>query len=172
MVDSVNQSVLAALNQRFELLEEMVEGVCRSKFYGFVIQGEKGLGKSHTVHKILDKYDPSIPGNENLPEEQKRSIKRYTGKITPLQLFLALQEYSSKKCILLFDDCDSAWNDLGALNVLKAAMDTKERRIVTWATTSRIVREQSFQFQGSVIVVTNAHMKSEHYKALDRKAHD
>lgn len=164
------QTVLDGLNQRFDLLAEMVEGVCQSKFYGFVVQGEKGLGKSHTVHAILDRYDPSIPGNEDLPEEKKRSIKRYTGKITPLQLFLALQEYSGKKCILLFDDCDSAWNDLGALNILKAAMDTKERRIVTWATTNtRVVREQSFQFQGSVIVITNAHMKSEHYKAfLDR----
>jgi hypothetical protein len=161
--------VLSSINNRIALLSEMIVGVCESKFHGLTIQGEKGLGKSHNVHRILDTYDPSIPGNEDMPEDRKRSIKRFTGKITPLQLFLALQEYSGKKCILLFDDCDSAWNDIGALNILKAAMDTKPRRVVTWATTARVVREQSFEFQGSIIVITNAHMTSEHYKAfLDR----
>lgn len=163
------QQTLAAVNHRLDMLATMVHGVCKGDFCGFVVQGEKGLGKSHTVHQVLDMYDPTVPGNEEMPEEQRRSIRRFTGKITPLQLFLAMQEWNTPKCILLFDDCDSAWNEIDALNVLKAAMDTKARRIVTWATTSRLVREQSFEFKGQVIVITNAHMTSSHYKAfLDR----
>lgn len=163
------QSALAAVNHRLDMLATMVKSVCNGDFTGFVVQGEKGLGKSHTVHKVLDMYDPTVPGNEDMPEEQRRSIRRYTGKITPLQLFLALQEWNTSKCVLLFDDCDSAWNEIDALNVLKAAMDTKDRRIVTWATTSRLVREQSFEFKGQVIVITNSSMISKHYKAfLDR----
>lgn len=163
------QQALAAVNHRLDMLATMVHGVCKGDFHGFVVQGEKGLGKSHTVHRVLDEYDPTVPGNEEMPEEQRRSIRRFTGKITPLQLFLALQEWNTNKCILLFDDCDSAWNEIDALNVLKAAMDTKDRRIVTWATTSRLVREQSFEFKGQVIVITNANMVSKHYKAfLDR----
>lgn len=168
-IEPTDEQVLEGLNKRFKMLADMTDGVCRGVFTGLIIQGEKGLGKSHTVHAVLDRYDPSVPGNEEMPEEQRRSIKRFTGKITPLQLFLALQEYSNKKCILLFDDCDSAWSDVGALNILKAAMDTKARRVVTWASSARVVREQSFVFEGSIIVITNAHMKSEHYKAfLDR----
>lgn len=164
-----DQAILAGLDKKFTMMGKMVHGVANGTFNALTIQGEKGLGKSHTVHSILDSYDPSIPGNDEMPEERRRSIKRFTGKITPLQLFLALQEYSAKKCILLFDDCDSAWNDIGALNVLKAACDTKERRVVTWASSARVVREQSFVFNGSVIIITNAHMQSEHYKAfMDR----
>ena len=164
-----DEEVLVGLNRRFKMLAEMTHGVARGAFHGLIIQGEKGLGKSHTVHAILDEYDPTVEGNEEMPEEQRRSIKRFTGKITPMQLYLALQEYSGKKCILLFDDCDSAWNDIGALNILKAAMDTKPRRTVTWASSARAIREQSFVFEGSVIVITNAHMHSGHYKAfLDR----
>ena len=160
---------LRTVNQKLDHLAIMTRGVCEGDFHGFVVQGEKGLGKSHTVHRVLDEYDPTVPGNEDMPEEKRRSVRRFTGKITPLQLFLALQEWNTSKCILLFDDCDSAWNEIDALNVLKAAMDTKDRRIVTWATTSRLVREQSFEFKGQVIVITNANMVSKHYKAfLDR----
>lgn len=163
------RQILAAVNHRLDMMATMVHGVANGDFHGFVVQGEKGLGKSHTVHRVLDEYDPTVPGNEEMPEEKRRHVRRFTGKITPLQLFLALQEWNTKKSILLFDDCDSAWNEIDALNVLKAAMDTKARRIVTWATTSRLVREQSFEFQGQVIVITNANMVSKHYKAfLDR----
>jgi hypothetical protein len=163
------QATLDAVNRRLGMLGTMVEGVCNGDFTGFVVNGEKGLGKSHTVHKVLDKYDPTVPGNEEMPEENRRTIQRFTGKITPLQLFLALQQFNDSKCILLFDDCDSAWNEIDALNCLKAALDQKDRRIVTWATTSKLVREQSFEFKGKVIVITNANMTSKHYKAfLDR----
>lgn len=169
LIQPTDEQLIEGLDKKFRMLGKMVHGVAQGAFNALTIQGEKGLGKSHTVHSILDSYDPSIPGNEEMPEENRRSIKRFTGKITPLQLFLALQEYSAKKCILLFDDCDSAWNDLGALNVLKAACDTKERRVVTWASSARVVREQSFVFNGSVIIITNAHMQSEHYRAfMDR----
>lgn len=161
--------VLKNLNNRYNLLSEMVRGVCEGQFTGLIVSGERGISKSHTVHNILDRYDPKVPGNEEMPEEQRRSIKRFTGKITPLQLFLNLQQNADKKSILIFDDCDSAWNDIGALNCLKAAMDTKPTRTVTWASSSRMVRDESFVFEGSVIVVTNAHMASEHYRAfLDR----
>lgn len=164
-----DEQVLEGLNARYSLLAEMVRGVCEGNFPGLVISGEKGISKSHTVTQILDKYDPTVPGNEQMPDAQRRTIKRFTGRITPLQLFLNLQQNATKNSILLFDDCDSAWNNIDALNCLKAAMDTKERRTVTWATTNRQVRVESFVFEGAIILVTNAHMASEHYKAfLDR----
>ena len=164
-------AALAAVNHRLDMMATMVHGVCKGEFHGFVVQGEKGLGKSHTVHQVLDMYDPTVPGNEEMPEEQRRTIVRYTGKITPLQLFLALQQYNHSKCVLLFDDCDSAWTEIDALNCLKAAMDTKDRRIVTWSTTSRLVREQSFEFKGQVIVITNSSLQSKHYKAFMDRVH-
>jgi hypothetical protein len=166
------QQALDAVNHRLGMLATMVRGVCEGQFQGFVVQGEKGLGKSHTVHKVLDEFDATVPGNEDLPEDRRLSIRRFTGKVTPLQLFLTLQEWNTPKCICVFDDCDSAFNENSALNTLKAAMDTKDRRIVTWATTSRLVREQSFEYRGQIIVITNNNLQSEHYKAfLDRVHH-
>lgn len=169
--DRTDEQILSDLNHRFNLLSELTYGVCNGIFHGLIVRGEKGLGKSYTVHKILDEFDPTIAGNEQMPEERRRTVKRFTGKISPYQLFITMQQYCSDKDILLFDDCDSAWEDVSALNILKAAMNTQKPRYVTWQSSlnSRAQRENSFIFNGSIIVITNAVMMGEHMKAfLDR----
>lgn len=167
-----DEQILADLNHRFGLLSELTYGVCRGIFHGLIVRGEKGLGKSYTIHKILDEYDPTVAGNEEMPEPQRRTVKRFTGKISPYQLFVTMQQYASDKDILLFDDCDSAWEDISALNILKAAMNTQKPRYVTWQSSQNARgagRENSFVFNGSIIVITNAVMMGEHMKAfLDR----
>lgn len=160
------QSVIENTEKKFMMLGRMVQGVAHGALRALTVQGDRGLGKSHIVHKVLDEYDPTVPGNERMEEEKRRSIKRFTGKITPLQLFIAMQEYSARKSILLFDDCDSVWTESDSLNILKAATDTKERRIVTWASSTSRVNQQSFEFSGSIIVITNASSANAHYMAF------
>lgn len=164
--------VVEGMDKKFNTLARMVHGVAMGALTALTVQGDKGLGKSHIVHNVLDTYDPSIPGGDLLPEERRRSIKRITGKVTPLQLFTTLQDYANKKSIVLFDDCDSVWNEPDALNILKAATDTKPRRIVTWASSSnsRVGRDQSYLFEGSVIVVTNANPDNVHFRAFASRA--
>jgi hypothetical protein len=60
---------------------------------------------------------------------------------------------------LVFDDCDSALFEEIQLNMLKAAMDTKKKRKICWLKESTALEKtdipNSFQFEGSIIFLTN-----------------
>jgi hypothetical protein len=97
-------------------------------------------------------------------------------------LYSKLYEYSDKKCILVFDDCDSVLLDDLSLNILKAALDTSKRRMIHWNTDSRLLRSEgvpnSFEFKGGAIFITNIkfdHVKSkklqDHLEALESRCH-
>jgi hypothetical protein len=93
-----------------------------------------------------------------------------------------LWDYKDKKCIVVFDDCDSVLFDDIALNLLKAALDTGRKRTISWHTESRILKEagipNSFDFEGGCIFITNVkfdHVKSkklqDHLEALESRCH-
>jgi hypothetical protein len=82
----------------------------------------------------------------------------------------------------VFDDCDSAFSDELALNILKAALDSGKRRRIFWNSDSSMLRREgipdSFEFKGSVIFITNlnfANVKSkklqDHLEALQSRCH-
>jgi hypothetical protein len=82
----------------------------------------------------------------------------------------------------VFDDCDVVFSDELALNILKAALDSSERRWISWNTDSRLLRSEGipdrFEFKGAAIFITNlkfAHVKSKklksHLDALESRCH-
>ena len=58
--------------------------------------------------------------------------------------------------LVVFDDCDSVLKDPNALNVLKGALDSFGRRVISW-NTSRDDDDipRWFEFKGSIIFITN-----------------
>jgi hypothetical protein len=102
--------------------------------------------------------------------------------MSAIGLYSKLYEYSDKKSILVFDDCDSVLLDDLSLNILKAALDTSKKRMIHWNTDSRILRSEgvpnSFEFKGGAIFITNIkfdHIKSkklkDHLEALESRCH-
>jgi hypothetical protein len=102
--------------------------------------------------------------------------------MSAIGLYKKLYEYSDKKCILVFDDCDSVLLDDIALNILKAALDTSKKRTISWNTDSRsLIAEgvpNSFEYKGGAIFITNinfANIKSkklqDHLAALESRCH-
>ena len=84
--------------------------------------------------------------------------------------------------MLVLDDCDSVLVDDVALNILKAALDTSKKRVVSWNTESRVLRQEdlpnSFEFKGGVIFITNINFKNvrskklkEQLEALESRCH-
>jgi hypothetical protein len=82
----------------------------------------------------------------------------------------------------VFDDCDSIFSDELSLNILKAALDSKKRRMIHWNTDSFKLRNEgvpdSFEFKGSAIFITNIkfdNVKSakmrDHLSALESRCH-
>jgi hypothetical protein len=87
--------------------------------------------------------------------------------------------------VLVFDDCDTAFTDDVAINLLKAATDSSDKRIISWRAETKMQTSdgdylpQSFEFKGSVIFITNqdfdAHIASgsrmaPHFEALINRA--
>jgi DNA-binding NarL/FixJ family response regulator len=84
--------------------------------------------------------------------------------------------------MLVFDDCDSILLDDVALNLLKGALDSGKKRVISWLSESAALRREGipdrFEFKGSVIFITNLkfdQMKSQklrdHLDALQSRCH-
>lgn len=138
------------ISQRFRVMakttEKAIRGIVRSAIYS----GAPGIGKSYNLEKRLEKaFD-------------RGEINSYTilkGKISAIALFAQLFNHSSPGDILVLDDIDVVFQDETALNLLKAALDTGDRRHLVWMTASTWLEEngipQEFDFEGSCIFITN-----------------
>ena len=174
-----DEQILDRLRDRFEILDDMTRAVKKGDVRAMIVTGPPGVGKSFGVEKVLSKHDVFA----NVANDEK--LKKYEvvkGAMSAIGLYSKLYEYSDKKCILVFDDCDSVLLDDLSLNILKAALDTSKKRMIHWNTDSRLLRSEgvpnSFEFKGGAIFITNIkfdHVKSkklqDHLEALESRCH-
>lgn len=175
--DETDEQAMDRIATRFAVLDEMSAAAINGDIRALIVSGPPGVGKSYGVETQLEKSSlfDIIAGNKVRFEVVK-------GAMTALGLYAQLYKYSDKKNVLVFDDCDSAFNDELALNILKAALDSGKRRRIFWNSDSRLLREEgipnSFEFKGSVIFITNlnfANVRSkkiaDHLLALQSRCH-
>ena len=174
-----DESILNRLRERFEILDDMTRAVKKGDVRAMIVTGPPGVGKSFGVEKVLSKHDVFA----NVAQDEK--LKKYEvvkGAMSAIGLYSKLYQYSDKKNILVFDDCDSVLLDDLSLNILKAALDTSKKRMIHWNTDSRLLRSEgvpnSFEFKGGAIFITNIkfdHVKSkklkDHLEALESRCH-
>jgi len=174
-----DETILDRLRARFEILDDMTRAVKKGDVRAMIVTGPPGVGKSFGVEKVLAKHDVFA----NVANDEK--LKKYEvvkGAMSAIGLYSKLYEYSDKKSILVFDDCDSVLLDDLSLNILKAALDTSKKRMIHWNTDSRLLRSEgvpnSFEFKGGAIFITNIkfdHVKSkklqDHLEALESRCH-
>jgi hypothetical protein len=65
--------------------------------------------------------------------------------------------FDNRNRVIIFDDCDSILRDPVALNLLKGALDSYDKRIISWNSESLNDDElpRSFEFRGGVIFISN-----------------
>ena len=177
--NETDEEILERLRTRFEILEDMTRAVKAGDVRAMIVTGPPGVGKSFGVEKVLSKHDVFA----NIADDKK--LKKYEvvkGAMSAIGLYSKLFEFSDKKSILVFDDCDSVLLDDLSLNILKAALDTSKKRTIHWNTDSRLLRSEgvpnSFEFKGGAIFITNIkfdHVKSkklkDHLEALESRCH-
>ena len=125
--------------------------------------GTGGVGKTFILeNKILParkyiEYDPELDMEKNSTEYDFIKIG---GKIGSKETQRLMYEHRNK--ILIFDDCDSMWNDDGLINVLKNTLDTSGAGRCQWAQrlpeTAKGVGDEvptNFKFNGRMIFITN-----------------
>lgn len=151
-----NPATKFPINQRFDFVKRLVSMVGNGKTASAIITGDGGLGKSHTVVAALKAaglrdISEVEPGTIVAPRSTFRVVKGYS---TAKGLFRIL--YENRNSIVVFDDCDSILKDEDAVNLLKGALDTYDKRLITWNTsfdTDNLPR--MFEFTGGVVFISN-----------------
>lgn len=147
------------INKRFGFVEQLVKMVAANVQASAVVTGQGGLGKTYTVQKTLE--DAGYLDLSNLADFQAETVlnkkKTYTmvkGYSTPKGLYRTLYELNDS--VIVFDDCDDVLKDQTALNILKGALDSNGRRIISWRADMRDDDlPRSFEFTGRVIFISN-----------------
>ena len=142
-----------SINQRFGFVTDMVNMVAQGTQASVVICGPGGLGKSHTVMTALKNKG----FNDVTLSDEGQGSKSYTvvkGYSTAKGLFRLLWE--NKDGVLVFDDCDSVLKDPVSLSLLKSALDSYSRRVITWRADFKDDDiPNSFLFTGRVVFISN-----------------
>jgi hypothetical protein len=133
------------INQRFGFLEKFTNMVLDGETVSAIVTGEGGLGKSHTIMGALEK--------RGWQEGTQYVVVK--GYATPKALYGTLWEHRDKT--IIFDDCDSVLKDAVSLNLLKGALDSYDKRTISWLQKGFIDDNlpNSFEFQGNIIFISN-----------------
>jgi hypothetical protein len=174
-----DEEIMERLRSRFTILDDMTRAVKKGDVRAMIVTGPPGVGKSFGVEKVLAKHDVFADVAQN---EKLKKYEVVKGAMSAIGLYKKLYEFSDKKNILVFDDCDSVLLDDLSLNILKAALDSSKKRMIHWNTDSRLLRSEgvpnSFEFKGGAIFITNIkfdNVKSkklrDHLEALESRCH-
>ena len=168
-----DDEIASRIESRFRTLEKMTVAASKSIVRSMIVSGPGGLGKTYTIDKIVRK----------MPEERVGYVK---GFVRPSGLFATLFQYRFEGCVIVFDDADSIFDDETALNLLKAACDSSDERIISWLSQRELVDAdgesipQSFEFKGTVIFISNRDFDAEvekgsklapHFEAMISRSH-
>ena len=176
-VIETDEEIVVRMRQRFAELTDLTKAVKRGDIRGMIVSGPPGVGKSHGVEEVLERYE--VMARLGRYEPKYEVVK---GTTSALGLYCKLFEFCDADNVLVFDDCDSILFDEVGLNLLKAALDSKKSRRISWNTDSNKLRTEgipnSFEFEGSVIFVTNIKFDSvrstrlrDHLSALESRCH-
>lgn len=147
------------INKRFSFVEQLVKMVATNVQASAIITGQGGLGKTYTVQKTLE--SAGYLDLSNMADFQAGMVinkaKTYTmvkGYSTAKGLYRTLFELNNS--VIVFDDCDDVLKDPTALNLLKGALDSNGRRIISWRADFRDDDlPRSFEFTGRIIFISN-----------------
>lgn len=167
------------INERFQFLQDYVDMVAQREMKSAVVVGEGGLGKSYTVMAQLVKnglkefsvHSEDFEIGSSMNEgSMRKSFVVVKGYSTPKGLFRTL--YENRNRLVVFDDCDNILRDDVASNLLKAALDSYDKRIVTWNAEGWGESDlpKSFEFTGAVIFISNMPMHKIPQPIISRSA--
>ena len=147
------------INARFGFVEKLVSMVASGVQPSAVVTGSGGLGKTYTVIKTLEAAGYTDVSDLAAFEvgtkiRKSKSFTMVKGYSTAKGLYRTL--FENNKSIIVFDDCDAVLKDPVALNLLKSALDSYGKRIISWnADMKDEDLPRSFNFEGRVIFISN-----------------
>lgn len=143
------------INDRFQYIGQIIQMIAQKQIPSMIITGPGGLGKTHAVMSGLKAAGLSDISELDLGVSvaNMRSFRIIKGFSTAKGLYRIL--FENQNNIVVFDDCDSVLTDPDALNLLKGALDSYDKRLITWNTSIDDQLPRSFIFRGAVIFISN-----------------
>lgn len=139
-----DNEIKAEQDEKFEEFEDMVDAVFDGALPSLIVSGNGGMGKTYTIAKVAKRKDVKV--------------EFISGTASAPGVFQALWAVREGG-IIVFDDCDAVFGNEEPLNLFKTALDSTDKRIVTYAKNAPWITnegmEKSFEFKGSIIFVTN-----------------
>ena len=172
-----DEEVIARIGERFDILDQMTKATIAGDVRAMIVVGPPGVGKSYGVEKQLE--------HSGLFDQLSGRRVKYEvikGAMTPIGLYCTLYKHSDRNNVIVFDDCDSVFQDDLSLNILKAALDSGKKRRIYWNSDSAMLRREGvpdmFDFKGSCIFITNLQFQNlkskklqDHLEALQSRCH-
>ena len=138
----------------FLMLDKITDACARNIIRGLVVTGPPGIGKSFGVEKQLE--------SANMFRKMAGKDPKYeivSGGVSSIGLYQKLYYNRSVDQVLVFDDCDGVLFDEECLNLLKAALNSGDKRRICWNKESRVLASddipEHFDFEGSIIFLSN-----------------
>lgn len=143
--------VYFSVPERFDFINQFVGLVSSGKINSFILTGSGGLGKTHAVIEGLKAKGKT----EDTIGEIDGDFIVIRGYSTAKALYRTLWENNGK--IIIFDDADSVHRDPIGANILKAALGSESKRVISWG--AEFPESESlpnrFEFIGRVIFISN-----------------
>lgn len=164
-VNQTDDQISLRIQKRFNVMNRMVGGMVEGNIRSLIVYGAPGIGKTYDIEKILEKAK----------REQGIEYSMIKGTASAPGLYQALYR-ARQGGVVVLDDCDSIFNDEQAFNIMKSALDSCDRRILSWRKMSSWVYDANrvdnaeddgetedlgervpneFEFAGGVIFITN-----------------
>lgn len=149
-----DEEAMDRIEATFLMLDKITDACSRNIIRGLVVSGPPGIGKSFGVEKQLEAANMfrTLAG-----KDPKYEI--ISGGVSSIGLYQKLYFNRTPEQVLVFDDCDGVLFEEECLNLLKAALNSGDKRRICWNKESRVLSTEGipeyFDFEGSIIFLSN-----------------
>jgi hypothetical protein len=148
------EEAMDRIEETFLMLDKITDACSKNIIRGLVVSGPPGIGKSFGVEKQLEAANMfrKLAGKD--PKYEVIS-----GGVSSIGLYQKLYYNRTPEQVLVFDDCDGVLFEEECLNLLKAALNSGDKRRICWNKESRTLTTEDipeqFDFEGSIIFLSN-----------------
>ena len=123
-----DEEVVARIDGRFNVMTQILRRMLRNKARAMIVQAAAGVGKTHRIDQELRAHGTKMKS----AGREFYSKVLSGGGVSAFALYKALW-LARKNGIVVLDDNDSFLDADETLNMIKNALDTSDRRILTWS---------------------------------------
>ena len=152
--DESEEDAMERIRNTFAMLDKITDAAARGVVRGLVVSGPPGIGKSFGVEKQLQAANMF-----RVMDGKDPKFEVISGGVSPIGLYQKLYQNRAPEQVLVFDDCDGVLEDSEMMNLMKAALNSGDKRRICWNKESRVLLTEdipnAFDFEGSVLFLSN-----------------